>query len=126
MLTLVGNFNANTLEAPQMSAGVLLAQYYAREAIRIREASSINADLAIAERLLKWLHEEWAESASGNTLISLPDIYQFGPNPINDKATAEKIVRILDGHGWMIPHGQPAVINGKLRREVWKIVSEDN
>jgi hypothetical protein len=48
------------------------------------------------ERLGPWKEE----------FVSLPDIYQKGPNAIRDKRTAVKVVAILEDHGWL---------NGKSR-----------
>ena len=80
-----------------MAAGIDLAQHYAAEALRLFEGSRIDADLLLAQKLLGWLLGSWNE-----TTISLPDIYQNGPNAIRDKATATKLVKILEDHGWLI------------------------
>jgi hypothetical protein len=121
ILTLIEDLSATEISAEKLAAAIDLAQYYASEAIRIRETSAIGEELVTAERLLKWLHKGWGEEQSGNTLISLPDIYQFGPRPIHDRATAQKMVMLLMEHGWLVK-ADPASINGKHRREVWRIV----
>jgi hypothetical protein len=60
---------------------------------------------------------QWTEPA-----ISLPDIYQRGPNAIRDKATATKLVGILVDHGWLHKIEGGAVIAGHHRRDAWKII----
>jgi hypothetical protein len=92
-------------------------EHYAAEALRIFEFSRAKADLILAQRLLDWMHQHWKESA-----ISLPDIYQRSLNTISDKATAAKLVTVLVDHGWLLPISGGAVIDGKQRREAWKIV----
>jgi hypothetical protein len=124
VIALFCDLNSTEISADALVRGIDLAQYYANEALRIREASAINEDLTTAERLLRWLHDGWREETSENTLISLREVYQFGPRPIRDKATALKIVRILEDHGWLVKN-DPVQINGHHRRQVWRIVKED-
>jgi hypothetical protein len=117
VLTLVANVEAPEISSEHMAAGIALAQHYAAEALRLFEGSRINADLFVAQRLLGWLGGSWNETA-----ISLPDIYQNGPNAIRDKATATRLAKILEDHGWLIPIDGGAVVAGHHRREAWRIV----
>jgi len=50
-----------------------------------------NPDLVLAERVLTWLR---TRECPDNHLVSLPDVYQFGPNSVRDKGTAERILGI--------------------------------
>ena len=63
-----------------MAAGITLAQHYVTEALRLFEASRVSDDLRLAQKLLTWLLVSWSEN-----FVSLPDIYQKGPNAIRDK-----------------------------------------
>ena len=100
-----------------MAAGIILAQHYAAEALRMFEGSQISADLLLAQKLLGWLNGAWTESA-----ISLPDIYQNGPNAIRDKATARSLVKILQDHGWLHRIEGGAKVAGHHRRDAWRII----
>jgi hypothetical protein len=117
VLTLVEDFGAPAIDPANMQRGIELVEHHACEALRLFEASQISADLALAQRLLDWVHRQWPEEA-----ISLPDIYQRSLNAIGDQAAARKVVNILVGHGWLelIPGG--AIIAGRRRREAWRIV----
>jgi hypothetical protein len=64
---------------------------------------------------LAWIREQ------PGAMFSLPDLYQRGPHSIRDKATALKVVLILDDHGWLTQVKGGAVIGGVQRREVWKL-----
>jgi hypothetical protein len=116
VLAMVENIEAREVSADQMSAGVMLAQHYLAEALRMFEAGRITGDLLLAEKLLTWL--------LGRTdgLISLPDIYQYGPPAIRDKDTATKLVAILVDHGWLHPIEGGAEIEGKYRRDAFRII----
>lgn len=116
VLTLVENFGAGEVGRAEMEAGIALAQHYAVEAMRLFGASRVSGDLREAHQLLTWLHTAWAKP-----LVSLPDIYQRGPNAIRDKARARGAVNILSDHGWLV--GPLAGdVDGTFRREVWRIV----
>jgi Protein of unknown function (DUF3987) len=116
VLTLVKDIDAGDLGADALAAGIELAQHYAAEALRLSGASGISRKLRDAQRLLQWLH------SLSEPLVSLPDIYQRGPNAIRDKATASDLVRLLSDHGHLIPIAEGATIAGHHRREVWRIV----
>jgi hypothetical protein len=55
----------------------------------------------------------------------LPDIYQRSLNCIGDKATAARLVTILEGHGWLVRIPEGAVIHGQRRNDAWCIVRGD-
>jgi hypothetical protein len=116
-LTLVRNIDAGEISLAEMQAGIVLAEHYAAEALRLFGASRINADLRLAQRLLDWLLSAWPEPA-----ISLPDIYQRSLNAIGDKATAAKLVVTLEDHGWLVRIPQGAIVAGQRRREAWRVI----
>ena len=116
VLVLIEGIQANQLDAETMTAGMVLAEYYAKEGLRLIGASFRDPDLALAEKLRVWLLTSWPEN-----LISIPDIYQRSLNAISDKATATKLVTILEDHGWLKRVHGGAVVKGRPRREVWEI-----
>jgi hypothetical protein len=116
VLTLVDNVHAREVSGYEMQAGIALAEYYAGEALRLFSVSQVTTDLLLAQKLLKWLHLQ------AEPMISLPDIYQRGPNEIREQATTLKLVKILEGHGWINKVEGGAIIAGHLRRDVWAIV----
>jgi hypothetical protein len=117
ILALVDDLGAPEIGANHMRAGIALAEHYATEALRLFGASSVNSELWLAQRLLDWLLGTWPEPA-----ISLPDIYQRSLNAIGDKATAAKLVTILEDHGWLVRIPEGAVVSGVRRRDAWCIV----
>jgi hypothetical protein len=119
VLTLVRDFEAKEVASSEMQAGIELAQHYVAEALRLFGVSRISGDLRLAQQLLNWLHSDCIAPA-----VSLPDIYQRGPNAIRDKATAAKMVGILESHGHLLRIKDGAEIGGKWRREAWRLVSE--
>lgn len=114
---LVEDLDASEVSGAAMAAGIDLAQHYASEALRLFEAGRTDPDLALAERALEWLRTRWSEPA-----ISLPDLYQRGPNAIRDTKTARRIIAVLQEHGWLLDIEGGAEVNGVHRRAAWRIV----
>ena len=117
VLTLVRDIDAGDIASAEMAAGIVLAQHYAEEALRLDGGSRISAELRLAQRALDWLLWQWAEPA-----ISLPDLYQRGPGVIRDAAAARKVVGILEDHGWLARIAEGEIVAGERRREAWCIV----
>jgi hypothetical protein len=117
VLTLVQDIHAGDIADAELAAGIELAQHYAAEALRLHGASGISEGLLRARQVLEWLLTHWSEAA-----ISLPDIYQFGPNAIRNAATARSAVTILEEHGWLIRIPAGAVVAGTRRKDAWRIV----
>jgi hypothetical protein len=116
VLTLVEDPDAAQVGGSAMEAGIVLAQHYAGEALRLADAGVINLDLILAERLLAWLHGQPADR------VHMVKVYQFGPGAIRDKDTARRILGILEQHGWLRRLRAGAEVDGKPRRDAWEVV----
>ncbi len=117
VITLFSNPEAPDISAAAMGSGIVLAQFYAGEALRLADSAQISADALLAEKVRGWLVHHWSE-----TLVSLPDIYQHGPNAVREKARARKVVQVLEEHGHLLRVDGGAVIRGAKRRDAWQIV----
>jgi hypothetical protein len=98
VLTFVDNPSDTVIDGAHMASGIKLAEHYAAEALRLFAAGRVDGELRLAQRLLDWLQTQWQEP-----LVSLPDIYQRGPNAIRDKRTAHRLADLLVDHGWLMP-----------------------
>ena len=116
---LVADIEAAALSADDLARGIILAQHYAAEALRLFEASQVSGDLMLAQKVLLWLTGAW-----DGTAVSLPDIYQYGPSAIRNKATAGRIVGILEDHGWLSKIEGGAEVAGHQRRDAWRIIGK--
>ncbi len=105
------------IQTDDLNRGIQLAQFHISEALRLFEAKQASPELFEADKLLSWLRYDW----KGRPLVSVPDIYQKGPNAIRDKAAAEKLVGILVDHGSLVKAG-PGTVNGVRRRETFQLV----
>jgi hypothetical protein len=119
VLTLISDIDAGEIAAFEMQCGIGLAEHYVSEALRLHGASHISGQLREAQRLLAWLLNGWTEP-----LISLPDIYQQGPNSIRDAERARNAVVVLEDHGWLVRVPEGGTVAGVVRRDVWRIFRE--
>ena len=120
ILALIEQLDANEVSSRHLEAGILLAEHYAAEARRLHETGHNDPELDLAQRVLEWLTGDWP----GTPLISVPDLYTFGPGPVRDKRTASRTIEILQDHGWLVREEGPARVNDTMRREVWRLASE--
>jgi hypothetical protein len=119
VLALIEQLDADEVPTHQLEAGILLAEHYAAEARRLQDAGQSSPELDLAQRVLEWLASDW----SGRPLISIPDLYTFGPGPVREKRTATSTIGILEDHGWLVPENGPVKVNGTMRRDVWRLAS---
>src|SRR5262249_21979710 len=114
VLTLYEDLDAKEIPVEQIRAGVELVRYYLSEALRLFHASVTNPDLDLAEKLLEWAQHH-------GSYVGLVDMYQRGLNAIRDAATARRLAKIIEDHGWFAPVQGGMEIDGKFRREVWEV-----
>jgi hypothetical protein len=112
--------SARELTRERFERGIELAEWYASEWLRLHEAQNVKEQLLAAEKLRRWLSDEWQ-----GDVIGLPEVYQRGPNSLRDAATARACMRTLAEHGWAIPLTDGAEVEGKRRHEAWQIVRGD-
>jgi hypothetical protein len=118
VLTMFENPEAAQIDAAALSNGIALSRHYAAAALRLHGRSRLDADLVNAEMLL-----QWARLKADRGFISLPDIVQTGPNRVRETATARRLVTILEQHRQLERMPSTVRVNGKDRREVWRVVS---
>jgi hypothetical protein len=117
VLAVAADPDAGEISVAFMEGGIELGRYYAAEALRLVAAGSTHPDLILAEKLLRWLHVGLAREVT-----HLREIYQYGPGAIRDRATALRILTILEEHGWVRRLRKGAVIDGSRRRDVWQVI----
>lgn len=119
-MAMVDDLNITAIPLGHVINGITLTRFYLTEALRIFHSAKTSPDLLIAEKVLSWLR---TREGTNKNLVSLPDVYQMGPNAVRDKATAIKIIQILSDHGWVRPVEGGAEVGGKKRRQAWEVSS---
>lgn len=104
-----------------MGNGIRLVDYYLSEALRLRGESQIEVHLNLANKVLTWLHEMWPHNA-----VYPAAIYNHPPiRAVRNQAQARKVISTLVDHGHLIKIDDSSVVDGKHRREAWRIVGKD-
>jgi hypothetical protein len=114
VLTLVDTPDAARLNLAAVERGIVLARYYLDEALRLQGVGTTAKETLDAERLLAWMRGR-------GQLVALPDVYQLGPASVRDKATAVKLLDLLEAHGWVRKLERGAEVGGQRRRDVWEV-----
>ena len=98
-----------------MRNSTVLTQYYLNEALRVLNSGIANPVLQEANKLLEWLR------GKQKTTITLPEIYQCGPNSIRDAKKARHLRNILIDHGYALSLTDGAEIEGTMRKEAYEV-----
>ena len=83
--------------------------------MRLFNSGTTDPTLYEANKLLKWLR------VKRKTIITLPEIYQCGPNSIRDAKKARQLIAILVEHGHALPLTGGAEFEGKMRKEAFEV-----
>lgn len=118
VLTLVDDTDALAINLDMLERGILLAEFYASEAMRMFDAGHGSPDLRQAETLRIWLQDKWQEP-----FVSVRAIVRLGPNSIRSTNTAKAAIAILLDHGWLTLEGR-GTVEGQPVREAYRVVYE--
>mgnify|MGYP000229897520 CR=1 FL=1 len=107
--------NFSRISSGYIRNSTILTQYYLNEALRLFNSGIADPNLIEANKLLEWLRDKKKK------IVSLPEIYQFGPNSIRDSKKARQLIKILVEHGYALPLTGGVDFDGKIRNEVYEI-----
>ena len=79
-----------------MERGLILADWYVNETLRLQQAARTDPRLLLAQQLLDWLHGRTSD------VVELRDIMRLGPSSVRTKAAADDAVAILVEHHWVV------------------------
>ena len=116
ILSGVSDLSQREIDLDAIEKAITLTQYYLSEWLRIADEAGIDPDITLAEKLWNWLE------CRTDDLISAPNIYQGGPYALRNKNDTMRIMRILEDHGYVIKQPAGTKVEGKLRKDVWRIV----
>ena len=117
VLTLWADLDAPEVTPQAMASGVALADFYLSEAKRLAETGAISAKTEQAEALRRWLLESWQ-----GDFITPRDVVRMGPNRMRETATVRDALATLERHFWLCRLPEGAEVDGRVRREVYRIV----
>lgn len=114
VLNLAENTHARTITGEIMKNAILLAQWYLKEALRLRQNGVAPAEIVRAESLLQWLDDKKIQ------YFSVRLILRRGPRALRLKKIAEEAVRILEEHGQIRRGLGSVLIDGANTKTFWE------
>ena len=107
--------NFSRISSRYIRNSTILIQYYLNEQLRLFNSGVADPSLQEANKLLEWLRTECKK------LVTLPEIYQYGPNSIRDARKARNLMKILSEHGYALPLNDEVEFEGKVRKEAYEV-----
>lgn len=118
VLTLWRDLNAPAVEAEDMASAIELADFYLSEALRLADAAKVSEETDRAERLRRWLVEEWPHPE-----VLTGDVVQKAPiRALRETKAATAALGTLERHGWVAALPAGTVVRGAARSTAWRIV----
>ena len=118
VLTLWRDLNAPAVEAEDMASAIELADFYLSEALRLADAAKVSEETDRAERLRRWLVEEWPHPE-----VMTRDVVQHAPiRALRETKAAKAALGTLERHGWVAALPAGTVVRGAARSTAWRIV----
>lgn len=116
VLALLESSAAQEIDAGTIGRAAELALWHLNEAARLAGTAELSPEVRDAEALLGWCHE------TGRTLLYSRDALRLGPSRIRERETFTRAMGELERAGWAEPVEGGAVMDGRQRRHVWRIV----
>ena len=116
VLTLLESTAAQEIDAGTMERAAELALWHLHEAVRLAGTAEVSPEVRDAEALLKWCHD------TGRTLLYSTDALHKGPARIRERETFVRAMGELERAGWAEAVEGGMELDGRHRRNVWRIV----
>lgn len=117
VLELWRDLQAEAVSPQSMGWGIELARFYLLEAQRLAGTASLSPPIRDAEALRQWM----LSSSWGKPWLILRDAMRLGPNNLREGPKLKAAIQMLAEYGWLTPFPIGTVIDGKARREAWRI-----
>jgi hypothetical protein len=112
VLTLVDDPEAPTVHHQNLSNGIILAEFYVREYVRLVGAAQVSEDVQDAQLLLDWI------KAKKYSQLTPRKVVQFGPYRLRSADRCSRALNVLLEHGWLrcgegnLYHVHPSLVRG--------------
>jgi len=118
VLALLESDAVQAVDAGTMARAAELALWHLHEAVRLAGTAELSPEVRDAEALLKWCHD------TGRTLLYSTDALHKGPARIRERETFTRAMGELERAGWAEALEGGMELDGRHRRNVWRIAPE--
>jgi putative DNA primase/helicase len=112
-----GGMATRSINKTYLQNGLILMQWYLKESLRIRSASLIPPEVRHAEMLVNWL------KGRDIRLFSTSMILTRGSNQLRCKARLDPAIKVLMDSGHLIKNEPNTIVDGKVSRSSWRVLS---
>lgn len=116
ILTLFDDLQAVNIPQEKMAAGIALAEYYAREALRISGVADVDVKIVAANKLLNWINSSYK-----GDIITYRHVYKDGCAGFGDAPTTKVAFQTLMEHGYLTKLDGRHDIDGENCKDVYRI-----
>ena len=125
VLTIYADPDARTVELAAMRDGIALAQFYLGEAARLADGATVSTETQRAERLRRWLTDEWPSRALALDLdpatVIPADVARHGPAALRETKVAKAALGLLAAYGWVTAMEPGSEVNGAPRKLAYRV-----
>jgi hypothetical protein len=117
ILALFEDLSRKDIPENYINQAIALMEYYLNERLRISKIATPQQEMINAENLLLWMQKRRLKT------VTLPDVYQYGPNVFRDKKQALESLKILSDHSWInsIDGGGISELSQKKSQKAWQV-----
>ncbi len=103
------------ISAKHLGQGLILIQWYLKEALRIRGAAVVPQSTTDAESLSKWLNER------GYRAFRSRQVLTKGPSQLRNKKRLDDAIKELVENGYLSPNEPGTIIDGVSTKKSWSV-----
>ncbi|MCP3929209.1 MAG: DUF3987 domain-containing protein [Bacteroidetes bacterium] len=117
IFALFDDVNRNSVSIEYIQQAGILMEYYLNERTRLMGMAEVNKELDNAQQLINWIKERKVG------IITLPDVYQYGPNRFRNKQQAQNTINVLEDHNHLLrlDGARLSEISGKKSCSTWRV-----
>ena len=119
VLTLIEGTDASVIEAGTIERAAELTLWHLNEAARLAGTAELSPEVRDAEALLEWCH---ATGRTGQKMLHSGAALRLGPARVREAETFRHAMVELERAGWANKIEGGAELDGRHRRNVWRIV----
>jgi hypothetical protein len=116
VITVFENLQAPCITLETFENGILLAEYYASEAVRLTNTGMTSPELANASLLWDWICREWHEEYIGASVIE-----RRGPPKLRKGQLAHTAINKLVEYKYLFEAPMGTLVEGKNVKKAWRI-----
>jgi hypothetical protein len=119
VMTLVEDIDAPTISKHYLQNAIAIMDYFAEQSLAMFESNRVGPDMLNAQKLLKWLQDEWQEDH-----INVRTVSRYVIRSKTSNEDSKRAIEILVDHNWLARGIRGTVVDGHASKDVWMVRRE--